>query len=222
MKKILVNLVICALCVLGPTDLYAKAKKKHSPKHHHRHSETTANHSKRSRPPKAKNPAKKKNDDSQRLLAIKKTKPPHTPPPPPLAKRDPRVDPSMEMAARIGKARAAHSKSKCWRWVKFDLRASGAVNSYPDTGNAKQAGIELVKHYGFKVLDWVLKPALAPIGAVLVYEQKNRPGHVEIRTRDGFVSDFWSRWPITDTHPERNYKFLYAVARLVPRPWNHK
>jgi hypothetical protein len=36
-------------------------------------------------------------------------------------------------------------------------------------------------------------PNAAPIGAVLVYGNKNH-GHVEIRTKDGFVSDYHSKY----------------------------
>ena len=35
----------------------------------------------------------------------------------------------------------------------------------------------------------------APVGAVLVYGAKRAAGHVEIRTQDGFVSDFRSKTP---------------------------
>jgi hypothetical protein len=112
----------------------------------------------------------------------------------PLAKVDPRMDPRLSRAATIADERArAHSKSRCWRYVKEALLASGAVTSYPKSSLAKEAGEELVRDFGFKKLP-IHDPYAAPIGSVLVYfKGRNRPGHVEIRTKTGFVSDFRSK-----------------------------
>jgi hypothetical protein len=112
----------------------------------------------------------------------------------PIAKIDPRLDPKLSRAATIADERAhAHSKSRCWHYVKEALVASGAVSSYPKTSLAKEAGDELVRDYGFKKLP-IRDPYAAPIGSVLVYfKGRNRPGHVEIRTKTGFVSDFRSK-----------------------------
>jgi hypothetical protein len=114
----------------------------------------------------------------------------------PMAKIDPRLDPKLSRAATIADERAhAHSKSRCWRYVKEALVASGAVSSYPKTSLAKEAGDELVRDYGFKKLP-IRDPYSAPIGSVLVYfKGRNRPGHVEIRTKTGFVSDYRSKDP---------------------------
>jgi hypothetical protein len=51
-----------------------------------------------------------------------------------------------------------------------------------------------VSSYGFKKLP-VSDPYAAPLGAVLVYGASKAAGHVEIRTKDGFVSDFKSKVP---------------------------
>lgn len=112
----------------------------------------------------------------------------------PLAKVDPRLDPKLRRAATLAEDRAnARSKARCWRYVKEALVASGAVSSYPKTAYACQAGTELVRDYGFKRLP-VRDPYAAPIGAVLVYSHgPKRAGHVEIRTRNGFVSDYHSK-----------------------------
>ena len=112
----------------------------------------------------------------------------------PMAKVDPRLDPKLSRAATIADERArAHSKSRCWRYVKEALLASGAVSSYPKSSLAKEAGEELVRDFGFKKLA-IHDPYAAPIGSVLVYfKGRNRPGHVEIRTKTGFVSDFRSK-----------------------------
>ncbi len=110
------------------------------------------------------------------------------------AKRD-GLDPRLARAATIAQERAnAHSRRKCWAYVKDALLASGVVSSRPETEFAKQAGEELVHKYGFKKLS-VRDPYKAPVGSVLVYTAKNAPGHVEIRTQDGFVSDFKSKTP---------------------------
>jgi hypothetical protein len=78
--------------------------------------------------------------------------------------------------------------------VKEALLASGAVSSYPKTAYAKEAGQELVKSYGFKKLS-VHDPFKAPVGSIIVYGARKAAGHVEIRTRSGFVSDFRSKIP---------------------------
>jgi hypothetical protein len=112
-----------------------------------------------------------------------------------MAKIDHRLDPKLMHAATIAEERAhAHSNSRCWQYVKEALLASGAVSSYPKTAYAKEAGEELMKSYGFRRLS-VRDPFKAPVGAVLVYGASRAAGHVEIRTRDGFVSDFRSKIP---------------------------
>ena len=113
----------------------------------------------------------------------------------PLAKIDPRLDKRMVRAASIAQERShAHSKSRCWHYVKEALFASGAVKSRPTSVLAKQAGEELVRSFGFKKLP-IKDPYKAPIGAVLVYGARRAPGHVEIRTKTGFVSDFRNKKP---------------------------
>jgi hypothetical protein len=71
--------------------------------------------------------------------------------------------------------------------------ASGVITSYPHTAYARQAGEELVRDYGFKRLS-VRDPYDAPLGAVLVYSHgRHGAGHVELRTKNGFVSDYSSK-----------------------------
>lgn len=113
----------------------------------------------------------------------------------PLAKVDPRLDKRMMRAASIAQERShAHSKARCWHYVKEALFASGAVKSRPTSVLAKQAGEELVRSFGFKKLP-IKDPYKAPIGAVLVYGARRAAGHVEIRTKTGFVSDFRNKKP---------------------------
>jgi hypothetical protein len=113
----------------------------------------------------------------------------------PLAKVDRHIDRKLMQAATIAEERAhAHSRSRCWHYVKDALLASGVIDSRPKTELARDAARELVSNYGFKKLS-VNDPFSAPLGSVLVYGTTRTVGHVEIRTRDGFVSDFRSKTP---------------------------
>jgi hypothetical protein len=113
----------------------------------------------------------------------------------PTAKIDPRLNPKLMQAATIAQERAhAHSKSRCWHYVKEALLASGVIEGRPKTALAKQAGDELVRDYGFKKLP-IRDPFAAPVGSVIVYNARGAAGHVEIRTKNGFVSDFRSPTP---------------------------
>jgi hypothetical protein len=105
-----------------------------------------------------------------------------------------RYDSRMIQAAQIAEGRARqHSIRSCWRYVKEALLAANVVDTYPQTALAKQAGDELINRHGFRRLS-ISDPFKAPIGSVLVYGGPGA-GHVEIRTADGFVSDFESPTP---------------------------
>jgi hypothetical protein len=124
----------------------------------------------------------------------------------PLAQVDPRISPKLMRAATIAEERSnAHSKGWCWRYVKEALLDSGAVTSYPKTAYASDAGSELVHSYGFTKLS-VRNPYSAPVGSVLVYSG-GRAGHVEIRTRNGFASDYHSKNACY-------YRLIAAYAKL--------
>ena len=113
----------------------------------------------------------------------------------PFATIDRHIDPKLMQAATIAQERAhAHSRSMCWHYVKEALLASGVIDSRPKSELAKDAAQDLVSNYGFKRLS-VRDPFAAPVGSVLVYGANRAAGHVEIRTRDGFVSDFCSKTP---------------------------
>ena len=113
----------------------------------------------------------------------------------PFAKIDRHIDGKLMQAATIAQERAhAHSRSMCWHYVKEALLASGVIDSRPKSELAKEAAQDLVSNYGFKKLS-VSDPFAAPVGSVLVYGANRAAGHVEIRTRDGFVSDFYSKTP---------------------------
>jgi hypothetical protein len=113
----------------------------------------------------------------------------------PYAKVDRRIDSRLVQAATVAQERAhAHSRSRCWHYVKDALLASGVIDSRPKTELARDAASELVNNYGFKRLS-ITDPFSAPVGSVLVYGTARSVGHVELRTKDGFVSDFRSPTP---------------------------
>ncbi len=105
-----------------------------------------------------------------------------------------KYDPRMIKAAEIARKRAQPKMTwYCWRYVKDALVDAGLVTSRPTSPWAKQAGVELCEKYGFVKLK-LTDPRKAPIGAVVVYGG-NDAGHVELRTENGFVSDFISPTP---------------------------
>ena len=113
----------------------------------------------------------------------------------PYAKVDRRINSRLVQAATVAQERAhAHSRSRCWHYVKDALLASGVIDSRPKTELARDAASELVNNYGFKRLS-ITDPFSAPVGSVLVYGTARSVGHVELRTKDGFVSDFRSPTP---------------------------
>jgi hypothetical protein len=133
-------------------------------------------------------------DSSGRVVGAPIIRRYHVPVVHPSAKIDPRLDPRLRKAATIAQERSnARTKARCWRYVKQALLEAGAVNSYPKTNYAFQAGEELVREHGFKKLP-MRDPYAAPVGAVIVYGKgSNGAGHVEIRTTNGFVSDYRSK-----------------------------
>jgi hypothetical protein len=105
-----------------------------------------------------------------------------------------RYDQRMIHAAEIAAARAKkHSTSRCWRFVKDALVAAHIVPTRPVTEFAKQAGGELTRDFGFQQIRET-DPYKAPLGSVIVYGGHGA-GHVELRTEQGFVSDFVSNHP---------------------------
>jgi hypothetical protein len=100
-----------------------------------------------------------------------------------------RYDKRLLKAAEIAADRAkSRSRGVCWRYVKDALLSAGLVETRPDTVYAKQAAAELTDEYGFKKIR-CSDPYKAPVGSVLVYGGKGA-GHIEFRTKKGFVSDF--------------------------------
>ena len=105
-----------------------------------------------------------------------------------------RYDSRMVRAAEIAAARAyGRSQGSCWRYVKNALLSAGLVDSRPTSAYAKEAAAELTSKYGFRRIS-CSDPYKAPLGSVLVYGGSGA-GHVEFRTRTGFVSDFTTPRP---------------------------
>jgi hypothetical protein len=105
-----------------------------------------------------------------------------------------RYDSRLLRAAEIAASRAyAHSHGSCWRYVKNALVSAGVIDSRPTTAYAKQAAWELTSKYGFRKVR-CSDPYKAPVGSLLVYGGRGA-GHIEFRTRKGFVSDFTTPKP---------------------------
>lgn len=103
-------------------------------------------------------------------------------------------DQRMIRAAEIAARRAQRKTTwHCWRSVKDAMLEAKVVSTRPTTPWAKQAGEELCGKYGFKKLA-LSDPYRAPVGAVIVYGGPDA-GHVELRSVEGFVSDFFSPIP---------------------------
>ncbi len=99
------------------------------------------------------------------------------------------------------------SRGICYRGVKTVLQRSGMVDRYLPGGSARGAGPHLQQDGFINLLETdykekITSPNDAPLGSVLVYEgdprtrsrsdRNYRHGHIEIRTDQGFISDYFS------------------------------
>lgn len=116
----------------------------------------------------------------------------------------PRPGAAVRAAAAIARRSVrARSAGLCYRYVKRALLAGGAVDHYLGGVAACEAG-PLLEREGFVDIlglagAGIASPYDAPTGAVIVYKatatatDRNRIyGHIEIRTDDGFASDYFS------------------------------
>ncbi|HZS43207.1 MAG TPA: hypothetical protein VFA52_03260 [Candidatus Paceibacterota bacterium] len=105
---------------------------------------------------------------------------------------------------------------KCWRYVKIALLASQLVNSYPDTQYAKEGIKVLTEKHGFSKLP-VTDPEHAPIGSVLFYSTGRaiKQGHVEIKTKDGAISDFKIRHVFRGLFVENHGRKIFVKATFL-------
>jgi len=120
-----------------------------------------------------------------------------------------KYDRRMQVATQIVNSNARkRSRRLCWRAVKNALLKARVVSKRPTTRYAKQAGNELQRKYNFKKL-LIRDPKKAPIGAILVYGGRGA-GHVEIRTKKGYVSDF------TNSRPSRRPLIgVYVSPKMI-------
>jgi LysM domain len=99
------------------------------------------------------------------------------------------------------RVRGRASSSECYRYVKQALQRAGAVSDYMPGVAAQGAGPALEARGFTNILQSgnIRSPYDAPVGAVLVYgaapgatDRNARYGHIEIRTPNGFASDYFS------------------------------
>jgi len=101
------------------------------------------------------------------------------------------------------------SVSRCYKYVKIALLASGMVRHYLGGEPAKGAGPELQKEGYRNLLDnpdhGLKSPYDAPLGAVIVYDVTDGSPweHAEVRISDGFASDYFSDRPRTSPRGEK-------------------
>jgi hypothetical protein len=113
--------------------------------------------------------------------------------------------------------RAGGSQGLCYRYVKNGLLSGGLVNTYLAGGSAFMAGPQLQRQ-GFRNVINSLggDPRRAPIGAVLVYDGGPH-GHIEVRTPNGFISDYRSSNPRTGNGTQGRGRRLIGVY-IHPNP----
>ena len=99
------------------------------------------------------------------------------------------------------RVRGRASTSQCYRFVKEALQRAGVVSDYMPGVAAQGAGPALEARGFTNILPGsnIRSPYDAPVGAVLVYgaapgatDRNARYGHIEIRTPNGFASDYFS------------------------------
>lgn len=93
--------------------------------------------------------------------------------------------------ACAGRAQGRPSQLQCASWVRLALERAGIKPKGGGMGHAKDMGPGLTK-LGFTKCN--MKSRQAPPGAVIVYGG-GAYGHVEIRTKNGYISDYWSATP---------------------------
>jgi hypothetical protein len=93
----------------------------------------------------------------------------------------------------------SRSIKACYNGVKAALVSGGMVDELLNGNLAKDAGPELTSHGFLNLLKTeyrkkINSPYDAPVGSVLVYAptDRTRAGHIEIRTENGFQSDYYS------------------------------
>lgn len=103
----------------------------------------------------------------------------------------------QDTIAHAMRKKRSRSTGNCYRYVKRALLNGGLIDDYFWSKSAKNAG-PFLRERGFVNLmdnplirDRIKSPYDAPPGAVLVYSGGTH-GHIEIRTENGFVSDYYA------------------------------
>jgi hypothetical protein len=101
-------------------------------------------------------------------------------------------------AGSIAIDRCPGTTGMCLRAVRIAVQKAKGMPLKGDVLYAKDFGPVLVEKYKAKPLP-IRDPKKAPIGAIIVYDSaaksKNPAGHVEIKTKIGYVSDHISKQP---------------------------
>jgi len=123
---------------------------------------------------------------------------------------------------------ASKSEGKCLTYVKVALKMAGITSILSTSGNgqAKDAARDYLLPEGFTDVtkQCFSDPYVALPGDVIVYKRirlsdkdktrykkpEDHPGHIEIRTYDGFVSDYFSHHPINS-----NFNNVTGIYRKV-------
>lgn len=117
------------------------------------------------------------------------------------------------------------SLGQCYKYVKIALLASGMTKHYLGKEEAKNAGGELKKEGYRNLLDdpnhGLKNPYDAPVGAVIVYDVTDgtRWGHIEVRVRGGFASDYFSSRPRTTIVGQEGNSTMSGRNRQVTGIW---
>ncbi len=112
-----------------------------------------------------------------------------------LSAEQSRVQNAIEYLQKVAKTGPA---GFCFRYIKAGLVFAGLVKEYPGEEAAKNAGPQLLKNNFINLLSLpsfrkkIKSPFDAPEGAILVYHGYPY-GHIEMRTADGFISDYFSQ-----------------------------
>ncbi len=121
-----------------------------------------------------------------------------------------------KMIASAMANRFSHSHQRCWHFVKAALYASGLVRRGSLNTEPARDAVGDLKRQGWKNL-LATNPRLAnspgsvPVGAVIVYscDFGKRLGHTEIRTANGYVSDYYRPTPAYGQH-------FHIIGVMVP------
>ena len=108
---------------------------------------------------------------------------------------------------RVCKRSIGKGLGMCLQGVRMALQKTKGVSTAHGIGlNAKDAGPAL-RQFGYsKAPAGKYTPATAPLGAILIYNAPGQPrkaGHIEIKGKNGYYSDYFNSRPISQLMPGR-------------------